>query len=268
MFFTKWQLALAFLRASLAQSYARCNPMKNPCLPNTAFGVHYIANFTQFSSLHSPWIPEGPGGTITFDSSGAAITVAKNGDAKYMTTVEYFLHGQVEFVVQAAPGAIVTTSVHLISDTNDVISFELSQNNWDQGHTMATDADGYHRSGIGGSWAFVQIPENPLAEYHTYTLDWTEDLIIWSVDGRNVRTLYSTDYQNPETPMRLRLGVRHENPIDSGPHTAHFQYLRVTPAEYCVSYVYLDQSGRGDTIGSSLVLLAPTDDETVGYAVT
>ncbi|KAK3689892.1 concanavalin A-like lectin/glucanase domain-containing protein [Podospora appendiculata] len=249
MIFNKWQLALAFLPTSLTQSYMRCNPLKIACLPNTAFGVHYIANFTQFSTLHSPWIPEGQGGTIGFDSSGAAITVAKNGDARYMTTVEYFLHGQVEIVAQAAPGAIVTTSVHLISDTDDVISFELSQLNWDQGQTMGTDAEGYHRSGINGSWSFVQIPENPVAAYHTYTVDWTEDLIIWSVNGKNVRTLYSTDYHIPETPMRLRLGVRHENPSDSGPHTAHFQYVRVTPAEYCGSYVYLDQSGRGATIG-------------------
>lgn len=50
---------------------------------------------------------------------------------------------------------------------------------------------------------------------HTYTVDWTEDSITWSIDGKSMRTLNKEDtwnsttgaYAFPQTPSRIQLSL-------------------------------------------------------------
>lgn len=49
-----------------------------------------------------------------------------------------------------------------------------------KGNTATYDRGGYHDI------------SNPLENYHTYTIDWTEDELTWSVDGAVIRTIPKT----------------------------------------------------------------------------
>lgn len=50
---------------------------------------------------------------------------------------------------------------------------------------------------------------------HTYTIDWSEDSVIWSIDGKEMRTLKKSDtwndttksYHFPQTPSRVQLSL-------------------------------------------------------------
>lgn len=53
--------------------------------------------------------------------------------------------------------------------------------------------------------------DDTLDTFHTYSLDWTQERLIWSIDGTAVRTLENTGltgaYAFPQTPMQIKLGT-------------------------------------------------------------
>lgn len=63
----------------------------------------------------------------------------------------------------------------------------------------------------------VDIPMagDTFAEWHTYEIDWQQDVITWSVDGLLGRVLHKSDTWNavkeqfdyPQTPVRVRLSI-------------------------------------------------------------
>ncbi|GMG55853.1 unnamed protein product [Ambrosiozyma monospora] len=56
---------------------------------------------------------------------------------------------------------------------------------------------------------------NTNTDWHTYELDWTEDSLTWSIDGKAGRVLYKNDTYNattgkyafPQTPSRIQLSI-------------------------------------------------------------
>ena len=116
------------------------------------------------------------------------------------------MFGHVEFVIKAAPGTGIVSSAVLQSDALDEIDWEwlggddgqVQSNYFGQGKTLS-----YNRG------AFHAAPGNHDG-FKTYTIDWTADRIIWSIDGKSVRELdasTASQYPYPQTPMMVKVGA-------------------------------------------------------------
>lgn len=109
---------------------------------------------------------------------------------------------------------------------------------------------------------------NPIADYHTYAVDWTSERIIWSIDGAEVRTLNYADALNgenyPQTPMMIKIGIWAGGDSDNGegtiewaggltdyseaPFTMYLKSLYVQDYSYGKEYIYTDKSGSWQSI--------------------
>ncbi len=144
-------------------------------------------------------------GNPTYDSNGVSFTVAQPGDSPQLVSNWYIMFGRVEFVAKAAPGVGIVSSAVLQSDTLDEIDWEwlgadsgqVQTNYFGKGQTTT-----YNRG------AFHPNPNNQGA-FHTYTIDWTSERIVWQIDGVNVRALEqgAAQGQYPQTPMQVKVGV-------------------------------------------------------------
>ena len=116
------------------------------------------------------------------------------------------MFGHVEYVIQTAPGVGIVSSAVLQSDDLDEIDWEwLGADN-----TQAqTNYFGKGQTTTYNRGAFSPNPNNQDG-FHTYTIDWTADQIVWSIDGTAVRTLTQADAeanQYPQTPMQIKVGA-------------------------------------------------------------
>ena len=121
--------------------------------------------------------------TVAYGPDGAEFAFIKRYDGPSISTDFYILFGQVEIVMQAAPGIGIISSVVLMSDDADEIDFEFSGN--DFGKASGTVQTNYFGKGIVGSYDRATQPAvtNPQSEFHIYTLDWSATTLTWSVDG-------------------------------------------------------------------------------------
>lgn len=117
------------------------------------------------------------------------------------------MFGRVEFVLKAAPGTGIVSSAILQSDDLDEIDFEwlggddnqVQSNYFGKGQTVT----GYNRGAFHGA-------SGNHDQFHTYTIDWTKDQIVWQVDGQTVRVLTPATAeanQYPQTPMMVKVGI-------------------------------------------------------------
>ena len=185
-----------------AQTYSQCNPLTGgSCPPDPALGKAVKVDFTSGQSDSFT-----PTGNPTYDSNGASLTVAKDGDSPSLASKWYIMFGHVDFVVKAAPGTGIVSSCVLQSDDLDEIDWEwlggddnqVQSNYFGQGKTLD-----YNRG------AFHPAPGNHDG-FKTYSIDWTADQIVWSIDGQTVRALSSStssQYPYPQTPMMVKVGA-------------------------------------------------------------
>jgi beta-glucanase (GH16 family) len=144
---------------------------------------------------------------VTYDSNGANLILAKQGDSPILQTTGYIFFGQLEVTMRAAAGTGIVSSLVLLSDDLDEVDWEFTgtdttqvqSNYFGKGDTTTYDRAAWH--GVA----------NPQSTVHTYTFDWTPSAVTWSIDGNVVRTLNFNDAQGgarfPQTPMRVRLGI-------------------------------------------------------------
>ncbi|KAI9673873.1 MAG: hypothetical protein M1817_002079 [Caeruleum heppii] len=242
-----------------AQTYSTCNPSTSgSCPPNTALGKSISIDFTQ-------GIPDSftPQGNPTFDGNGASFTVAKSGDSPQINSKFYIMFGKVEVNMKAASGTGIVSSAVLQSDVLDEIDWEwlgadpnqVQSNYFGKGQTTT-----YNRG------AFHPDPNNQ-ASFQTYTIDWTADQIVWSIDGTTVRALRSTEAapgQYPQTPMQVKLGAWSGGdatnapgtiqwaggPTDysAGPYSMQVKSLVVTDYSTGTQYTYSGSDGTWQSI--------------------
>lgn len=177
------------------------------------------------------------------------------------------MFGHVDFVIKAAPGQGIVSSAVLLSDCLDEIDFEwlggddtqVQSNYFGKGQTST----GYNRG------AFHGAPNNH-DSFNTYSIDWTADQIVWSVNGNTVRVLKATEAQTgqyPQTPMQIKVGTWAGGdsanapgtiawaggPVDysAGPYTMYLKAIAVTDYSTGSSYSYQGMSGTWQTIKSN-----------------
>ncbi|MCJ1369570.1 hypothetical protein MMC20_000782 [Loxospora ochrophaea] len=251
--------ALLSSTPSLAQTYTSCNPLTSgSCPPDSALGKSVDVDFTQGAS--DSFTPQG---SPTYGSNGVSFTIAKSGDSPQLTSKWYLMFGHVEYVVQAAPGTGIVSSAVLQSDDLDEIDWEwlggddtqVQSNYFGKGQTTTYNRGEYH-SASGNHDGF-----------HTYTVDWTADQIVWQIDGTTVRVLTQADAaanQYPQTPMMIKIGAWSGGdssnapgtiqwaggPTDysAGPFTMMVKSISATDYSTGTQYTYSGTSGNWQSI--------------------
>jgi beta-glucanase (GH16 family) len=184
-----------------------------------------------------------------------------------MVSKWYIMFGHVDYVVKAAPGTGIVSAAILQSDCLDEIDWEwlggddtqAQSNYFGKGITTT----GYNRGAYHGA------PSNH-DEFHTYSIDWTADQIVWSIDGQTVRAMTQQQAeagQYPQTPMYIKVGAwaggDPSNPqgtiqwaggitdYSAGPFTMYVKSVDVTDYSTGSQYSYSGTSGTWQSITSS-----------------
>ncbi|TVY28087.1 putative extracellular glycosidase [Lachnellula hyalina] len=250
--------AVLFCKPALSQTYSSCNPLFGTCPADTALGKAISIDFTKgevdsFTATGSP----------TYDSSGAHFTVAKSGDSPQLSSIFYIMFGKVELTMKSAPGAGIVSTLVLESDDLDEIDMEwlgaddteVQTNYFGKG-----DVTTYNRG------AFNPAANNQ-GEFITYTVEWTQDQVTWSVGNSVVRVLTpatADTNQYPQSPMRVKFGAwaggdssnpagtiqwaRGPTDYTKGPFTMTVQSLAVTDYSTGTQYKYGDTTGDWGSI--------------------
>jgi beta-glucanase (GH16 family) len=174
------------------------------------------------------------------------------------------MFGRVEVTMKAAPGAGIVSSLVLQSDDLDEIDLEwlgaepdqLQSNYFGKGQTTTYNRGEFHTvSGTQANWI-------------KYTVDWTQDRILWMAGDSVLRTLTQADAetnQYPQTPMQIKFGAWAggdpstnapgtvkwaEGPTDfsKGPFSMLVQSIAVTDYSTGKQYVYSNNSGSWQSI--------------------
>lgn len=251
--------AILHAHPSHQQTYSSCNPTQQTCPGDTALGRAVSIDFR--SGASSEFTPQG---NPTYGSDGVSFTVSKSGDAPQLNSNWYIMFGHVEVTMKAAPGAGIVSSSVLQSDDLDEIDWEwlgaqndqVQSNYFGKGQTTTYDR------------AAVHSVSDTQQEFHKYTVDWTDERIVWQIDGTTVRVLNANDAngQFPQTPMQFKLGVWSggdpgnpqgtigwsQGPTDytKGPFTMVVQSCSVVDYSTGTKYTYGDTSGTWTSIES------------------
>lgn len=145
-------------------------------------------------------------------------TYAKRYDAPQLWTGFLIFFGKISVKARVANDTgIIISSAALMSNDFDEIDFECSANNFGDTASTGKGQNNYFGKGVTGnydrgSWSDV---EDPRGTFHTYTIDWTPEKLVWEVDGVVVRTLLASAstttkgsaYQYRQTPSNIPLGI-------------------------------------------------------------
>lgn len=178
--------------------------MAASCPSDAALGKTITVDFTKGSS---DYFTSAAGTSLTYDSTnGANFVMASEGQAPTITSTNYIFFGKVSVVMKAAAGQGIVSSFVMESDDLDEIDWE-----WLGGNTAQVESN-YFGKGNTTTYnrALYHAVATPQADFHTYTVDWSNESIIWSIDGTTVRTLLYSDAVDgknfPQTPMVIKMG--------------------------------------------------------------
>ena len=230
-------------------------------LPTTSYSV----DFTSLKELPSEWVLA-DATKVNLGASGAELTFAKRFDAPTMHTDFNFFFGRVEYVVKAAPGTGIVSSMVLLSDDLDEIDWEF------RGSKTETVQTNYFGKGYTGTYnrSTENAVATPQEKFHTYALDWSKEALVWSIDGQVIRTLKAADAdgngsQYPQTPMRVSLSLWDGGDKDADPstvnwaggytplpppqpYTMYIKSVKIWNANPAQQYQYTDKSGSWKSI--------------------
>ncbi|CAG8223013.1 unnamed protein product [Penicillium salamii] len=250
---------LGLITAAAAQTYTDCNPTKQSCPADTAFGQS--DKTFEFSSASDAFKSSG---SVTYDSTnGATFTISKQGDGPLIQSGWYIMFGRVEFTLRAAPGTGIVSSAVLQSDDLDELDWEWLGGRSDQAQS---NYFGKGDTSTNNRGAFHDNPGNQDI-FHTYSIDWTSTQIVWAINGKTVRVLTpqsANEGMYPQTPMMVKVGAwaggDSNNPqgtIDwaggttdysQGPFKMYLKSLTVTDYSTGTAYKYGDTSGTWQSI--------------------
>jgi beta-glucanase (GH16 family) len=252
--------AVAFQLAA-AQTFTKCDPLTKTCPADPALGGTQVIDFTKGESSAF----NVTNGNITYGSLGAEFTIAQTGDSPTIQSNDYIFFGHIDVVMQVSPGTGIVTTIVLESDDLDEVDWEalggddaqIQTNYFGKGNTTTYDRGGF---------AAVTSPQTT---FHTYSLDWTNERLEWSIDGKVVRTLNYGDAVGgknyPQTPSTVRIGTWAAGDSSSpgtvswaggktdyskAPFTAYVKSVKIVDFSTGGCYTYGDNSGAYASIKS------------------
>ncbi|KAH7329275.1 extracellular cell wall glucanase Crf1 [Stachybotrys elegans] len=272
-------LAAFLIPSTHAQTFTDCNPLHTTCPANTALGMAINVDFTQ-GEVNS-FVASG---TPTYNDDGVAFTVTQGRDAPQLNSLFYIMFGRVEITMKAAPGAGIVSSLVLESDTLDEIDIEWLGSNPDE---MQSNYFGKGQTTSYNRGQFHAV-QNTQTEWITYTIDWTQDRIVWMAGGTVVREMAYEDAeenQYPQTPMQIKFGAwaggdpnfnapgtvewaRGPTDYSQGPFSMLVQRIIITDYSTGSEYRYGDNSGSWESIQSEGGEINGNEDNRNGITVT
>ncbi|KAF1349585.1 concanavalin A-like lectin/glucanase domain-containing protein, partial [Delphinella strobiligena] len=254
-----------------AQTFTDCDPMNKTCTPDTGLGQYtLINNFTGGngeSVFNKNW-SKADYTTVTFDDDlGMVFNISKEGQAPTVQTDFYIFFGKIEVVMRSSPGQGIISSVVMESDDLDEIDWE-----WIGGNNTVAETNYFGKGNTTlYNRATYETVSTPNDDFHTYTVDWTEESIVWGIDGVNVRTLAYADadygYDFPQTPLRIKLGSwcggctgegegtiewsQGKANFDNTPYLMYVKSVAITNYNPAKSYTWSDKTGAYDSIKAS-----------------
>ncbi|ODQ65943.1 hypothetical protein NADFUDRAFT_46525 [Nadsonia fulvescens var. elongata DSM 6958] len=149
-------------------------------------------------------------GQILQNADTVLLAMPKNSVGAVLASTDYMWYGKVTATMKSSRDQGVISSFILMSDVKDEIDYEFV------GKDLETVQTNFYWQGA-LNWTNSQniSLSDTFENYHTYEIEWTEDVITWSVDGQVGRTLKKADtynattnqYQFPQTPSRMQLSI-------------------------------------------------------------
>jgi beta-glucanase (GH16 family) len=260
--------ASAALPAAFAQTWTACNPLEKSCPCDAALGTTYTFDFTKGKG--SDIFPPDQYFKVRYESDGVHLPVTKKGDAPTIASTKFILEGRLDCILKIAPGKGIVSSLVFQSDDLDEIDYEwigskpleAQSNYFGKGNTETYNRGATH-----------VISSDAAQNFHEYSIDWTQEKIVWYLDGVAVRTLtpaksaelYGSNNYYPQTPMQIKIGAWaagdpsnepgviewSDGPIDykNGPFEMVVKSLTLTDySTGATEYCYSDRTGSFGSI--------------------
>ncbi|KYK54818.1 cell wall glucanosyltransferase Mwg1 [Drechmeria coniospora] len=211
-------MAVAVTKASL-EDLASCDPLRKGtfCPPDPALAGNISIDFSKSGwdgGLEDFWSVDEASlhdkKRLDFDTDGndgVAMTISKEGGAPTLTSKKYLLFGRVSVTLKAAKGRGLVTTLVLKSDSGDEIDWELL-GAFDNQAATNYYYDGKARYNVYNTT--YALSSSSFDAFHTYSVEWTESILEFSIDGHVRQTWRFGDIAPgawPQTPMRIKLGL-------------------------------------------------------------
>ncbi|KAM3504884.1 hypothetical protein MY11210_008180 [Beauveria gryllotalpidicola] len=205
-----------------------CNPLAKDshCPPDPAFAAKTSFHFDGAASFNQDfekfWIVDDQtrqdrDNRLKFASdgnNGLEVRMTEPNQAPTLTSRQYLLFGKVTVKAKAAKGAGLVTTIVLKSDSGDEIDWEML------GAFQNQAQSNYYYNGqplFNTYNTTYAISSSSYDDFHTYTVEWTDTFLKFSIDGAERRTWQPGEIPAekwPQTPMRLQLGLWATSPSD------------------------------------------------------
>jgi beta-glucanase (GH16 family) len=206
-----------------------CDPLMSntfdSCVPGPVCksGTYSLDNLDDVQSIDKylgdaskiNWQSQGDPIIYTDPNSGkksTLLTMAQGTVGTLLASTHYVWYGKICSKISTAQGKGVVTAFILMSDVKDEIDFEwvgadisnVQSNYYSQGVTVYTNSKN------------LTVPNgNAVESEHEYCIDWKEDDLTWTVDGKEMRKLERDStwnstagrYDYPQTPARVMLSL-------------------------------------------------------------
>ena len=151
------------------------------------------------------------GNPIKYPGGGVALTMAEGTVGTLLASTFYVWYGKICATMSTSQGQGVVTAFIMMSDVKDEIDFEFIGN--DVGNAQSN----WYSQGVTNYQNMEKLSVQPdtASGAHEYCIDWSQDELSWSVDGKKGRTVKRAEswnstagrYDFPQTPSRIMLSL-------------------------------------------------------------
>ncbi|ODV59663.1 glycoside hydrolase family 16 protein [Ascoidea rubescens DSM 1968] len=249
---------LNFIFFAYSLEHQICDPTFESCPDtNVPLGTTVLNDFTKIPILEPNFSIWSPRGSFTFSSQdGLKISLHKQKDNPSIRSNFYIMYGKIEVILKTAIGQGIVSCLMFLSDSKDEIDLE-----WLGGSNFRDQIQSNFFIQGKNSIGLNHFADNHSNIYHNYTLDWTEDVLTWYIDGKEFRSLYkSISNGYPQSPMAVLLGLwaggDPDNPqgtinwaggltdYNQGPFSMFIKNIIVTDYSSGSIYRYSDNTGK------------------------
>lgn len=162
----------------------------------------YLGNYTETDWVYT--------GDLTTHKDAILMQMKKHSSGTVISSTQYLWYGKITTTMKSSRGRGVITAFILFSDVQDEIDTEFI------GYNLTAYQSNYYALGITDyNNSIWHDTTDTFENYHTYEVDWQEDKLEWSIDGKHLRTLKKEDtwnsttkrYDYPQTPSRIQFSL-------------------------------------------------------------
>lgn len=144
------------------------------------------------------------------DEDSMLLAMPKNSGGTVLSSTRYIWYGKISAKLKTSHRDGVVTAFILFSDVQDEID-----NEWIGADLDKVQTNYYFEGVLNYTHGHNISTKDTFSRYHTYEIDWKEDKLTWSVDGKVGRTLHKNDtynhttkrYMYPQTPSRIQISL-------------------------------------------------------------